>query len=137
MITCTVKIEFSAAKRLLNYKGKCNRLHGYGHVVEATFSGKDKSSAMVADFYELKEKLGDWIDKNWDHNVILNRADMPLGNAIEDLTGQNVFFMSGEPTAENMAKYLKEEVCTQILPEVRCVKLRLYDNASAYVEVID
>lgn len=135
MITCTVKIQFSAAKRLLDYKGKCNQLHGYGHVVEASFAGKNMSGDMVADFYELKARLGEWIDKNWDHNVILNKKDKPLGNAIEDLAGQNIFFMEGDPTAENMAKYLFEKICPSLLPDVKCVKIRLYDTPDAFVEI--
>jgi len=134
MINCTVKIEFCAAKRLLDYDGKCNQLHGYGHKVEVSFSG-NKNDDMVADFYDLKEKLNNWIDKNWDHNVILNKKDKPLGKVISDMTGQKVFYLDKDPTAENMAKYLKDKICPKIIKEAKCSKVRLYDNDSAFVEV--
>lgn len=134
MIHCTVKLEFSAAKRLLNYKGKCNHLHGYRHAIEVCFTG-DQDADLTVDFYILKEKLGNWLNKEWDHNLLLNQEDSDLGNAISSATGQSVFYFTGDPTAENMAKYIKEYVCAELFPDVICKSVRVYDSENAWVEV--
>jgi len=134
MKTVTVKLGFSVAKRLLDYEGKCNYLHGYFHMAEFTFSSSG-NAGIVADFNELKEELSNWLDKNWDHNVILNKQDKPLGNAIEDLTGQKVFYLDKDPTAENIAEYLKEKICPELFPDLSCTRIRLYDTPDEYVEV--
>lgn len=134
MTTCTIKLEFSIAKRLVDFGGKCNQLHGYTNAVEVTFTN-DKEEDKVADFYDLKETLGTWIDAHWDHNVILNETDRPLGNVIEDLTGQTVYYLPHDPTAENMARHLKDVICPELFSDVRCTHIRLYDNPTAFVEV--
>ncbi len=136
-ISCTVKIEFSAAKRLMNYDGKCNNIHGYTHIIEATFINQaSQTSSMVMDFYEIKNILGNWIDKKLDHNLILNKSDKILGDVIENLTGQTIFYLDYDPTAENIASYIKNEICPAIFPKnIICTRIKLYDNPSNYVEV--
>lgn len=135
MKTVTIRIGFDAAKRLMQYDGKCANLHGYHHVVEASFTAESEENGIIADFYDLKKKLGGWIEKNWDHNTILNKADKKLGEAISLITVQKIYYIDGEPTVENLAAHLKEEICPKILPDVKCVKLRLYDNPDAFVEI--
>lgn len=138
MLTCTVKLEFNAAKRLLEYEGKCHQLHGYRYALEATFSRPKGSDGLVVDFDELKQKLVAWVGENWEHNVVLNAKDKPLGNAISDLTGQKIFYMKADPTAENMAAYLKEMVCPKLFGKsLKCTCIRLYDTPGAWVEITD
>lgn len=138
MLTCTVKLEFNAAKRLVEFEGKCHQLHGYRYTLEASFTAPKNKNGLVIDFYELKQKLGAWIEKNWEHNVVLNVKDKPLGNAIGDLTGQTIFYMKNDPTAENMAEYLKDTVCPKLFGKtVKCTRIRLYDTPDAWVEVTD
>jgi 6-pyruvoyltetrahydropterin/6-carboxytetrahydropterin synthase len=73
---------------------------------------------MVIDFSVVKEKIGGWIDEHWDHGFVANMADESM---VEILTGfpviiegkaqqQKYFLMHGNPTAENMARYLLEYV---------------------------
>lgn len=136
MLTATVKIEFDAAKRLLEFKGKCNFLHGYHHVIEAAFtSDKRGKSGEVVDFYKLKEVLGKWVEENWDHNTLLSKKDKKLGDAISKITGQQIFYFEGDPSAENMAEYLINRVCPKLFGKhTRCISIRLYDNTHAWVE---
>jgi len=134
MKSVAVKFTISVAKRSLSYEGKCKFLHGYGHVVEAEFSSDTKGD-MVVDFYEIKEKLGKWLDENWDHNTLLNKGDKPLGNVIEDMTGQKIFYLEGDPTSENMAQYIKETVCPELFDDVTCTRVRIYDTANEFAEV--
>ncbi len=136
MRTCTVRLSFHVASRLMRHAGRCAQLHGYRHLAEITFSSADPNSDMVADFGMLRETLGGWIMERWDHNVILNIEDRKLGAAIEAETGQSVFYFPGDPTAENLAEYLMEDVCPALFPpEVHCIRVRLYDSEDAFVEV--
>lgn len=134
MKTVTVKAKFSAAKRLTKYEGKCQNLHGYRHVIEATFSGNEKDG-IVLDFYKAKDALNNWLDKNWDHNVLLNKSDKELGEFISNYTGQKVYYFDFEPTAENLAEYLLKDVLQKLITEASCCKIRLYDDEDAFVEV--
>ena len=138
MITATVKLEFDAAKRLLDFPGKCNFMHGYHYVMEVTLSSKklDKTG-LIVDFYAVREVLDSFIQDKWDHNVILDKRDKKLGEAIENITGKEIYFMAKNPSAENMAEHLLKDIFPKLLkkfPGVVCSKIRLYDNQNAWVE---
>lgn len=134
MRTCTVRLECNIAKRLRHYEGKCRNLHGYRHAIEVTFADP-KGGDMVADFYAIRQGLQDWLDEHWDHNIILNEEDKPLGEAISGHTGQAIFYLNEEPTAENLAAYVKETLCPQLFPDLTCSKVRFYDTENAWAEV--
>ena len=136
MKTVTIKISFDAAKRLMNYKGKCNQLHGYRHVIEATFTNKKTGDDIIVDFHELEKTLGNWVERYWDHNTILNKKDKKLGAAINKITNQKVYYTDFDPTAENLAQFIKNKICPKLFSNnVKCVSVRFYDNPNAFVEV--
>lgn len=134
MITVTVKLKFNAAKRLLDYDGKCNYLHGYGHMLEASFTSARKKDIAI-DFYEIRQALGDWLNDNWDHNVLLNKVDKKIGDAISKITGQKIFYFDSDPSAERMAEYLKEKICPKLFKDAKCTKIRIYDDPENFVDV--
>lgn len=138
MITCTRRIEFDAAHRILNHESKCKMLHGHRYAVEATFVANNLDDlGRVIDFGEIKEVLGKWIDDNFDHNTILSIKDKALGNEIEKQTGQKIFYLDENPTAENIAKFLHEKICPQLFANknVQCKKIRIYETPNCYVVV--
>ena len=135
-ITCTRRIEFDAAHRVLEHESKCKNLHGHRYVVEASFSADGLDSlGRVVDFGVIKEKLGAWVDENWDHTTILFDKDKALGKSISDITGQTVFYLPVNPTAENMAAYLLEKICPDLFSEfaIVCVGIRLYETPNCSV----
>jgi 6-pyruvoyltetrahydropterin/6-carboxytetrahydropterin synthase len=130
-------MEFDAAHRVLGHEGKCKNLHGHRYAVEATFAAKSLDAlGRVVDFGVIKEKLGAWIDDNWDHTTILFDKDKALGKAITSITGQKIFYMNANPTAENMADYLLHIVCPKLFGKlpIECVRLRLYETPNCYAE---
>jgi len=138
-ISCTRKLEFDAAHRLREHEGKCKNLHGHRYVVEASFSApKLDSLGRVVDFAIIKEKLGGWIDSNWDHTVILWERDRELGEAIAAKTGQTIYYLPGNPTAENMAHYLFHDICPKLFASlgITCSALRLHETNHCYVDVV-
>jgi 6-pyruvoyltetrahydropterin/6-carboxytetrahydropterin synthase len=134
---CTRRIEFDAAHRVMHHESKCKNLHGHRYVVEASFAATGLDTlGRVIDFGVIRELLGNWIDSNWDHATILYDKDKALGNAISDQTGQRIFYLPSNPTAENMADYLLHDVCPALFKahDVTCVRLRLYETPNCYAE---
>ncbi|MDX1974572.1 MAG: 6-carboxytetrahydropterin synthase [Rickettsiales bacterium] len=137
-ITCTRRIEFDAAHRVMEHESKCKDLHGHRYAIEATFAASNLDAlGRVVDFGVIKTKLGTWIDEHWDHATILNQKDAPLGQSIAQHTQQKIFYLSANPTAENMADYLFKDVCPRLFADagVSCVLLRLYETPNCYAEV--
>lgn len=134
---CTRLLKFDAAHRVMLHESKCKMLHGHGYGVEATFTAKSLDSiGRVIDFGVIKERLGSWIDKNWDHTAILYDKDAELGATIGQITGQKVYFMPTNPTAENMADYLLNRICPELFAdtEVLCTKIRLWETTNCYAD---
>lgn len=137
MITCTRRIEFDAAHRVMQHESKCKDVHGHRYVVEATFTA-DALDALgrVIDFGNVKQVLGNWIDQHWDHNLILHQEDKMLGDVIAKQTGQTGFYLPHNPTAETMAEYLLKEICPGLFKglHVRCTRIRLYETPNCYAD---
>jgi 6-pyruvoyltetrahydropterin/6-carboxytetrahydropterin synthase len=138
VITCTRRLEFDAAHRVMQHESKCRHLHGHRYVIEATFHAADGLDALgrVIDFGIIKQVLGAWVDTYWDHNTILHEADRPLGEKVSEYTDQKVYYMSQNPTAENMARYLLEQICPKLFAGtgVECKQIRLYETPNCYAD---
>ena len=135
-IICTRRIEFDAAHRVLEHESKCKNLHGHRYAIEASFSADGLDSlGRVVDFGVIREKLGAWVDANWDHTTILFEKDKTLGKSISDITGQTVFYLPSNPTAENMAAYLLEIICPKLFTDmnIKCVGIRLQETPNCSV----
>jgi 6-pyruvoyltetrahydropterin/6-carboxytetrahydropterin synthase len=138
MITCTRKIEFDAAHRIMEHESKCKMLHGHRYALEATFIARELDNlGRIIDFGEIKTLLGSWIDNNLDHNTILSIQDKNLGDKISATTGQAIYYIGPNPTAENIAKHILEEICPKIFAShnVKCVAIKLYETPNCFVEV--
>lgn len=138
-ITCTRRIEFDAAHRVMLHESKCKHLHGHRYALEATFfAPKLDTLGRVVDFGVIKEKLGGWIDEHWDHATILCAEDKELGDAIAKRTGQKIFYLPANPTAENMALYVLREVCPTLFGnhDIGCSRIRLWETPNCYVDAI-
>jgi 6-pyruvoyltetrahydropterin/6-carboxytetrahydropterin synthase len=84
--------------------------------ISATPIGSLDSLGRVIDFSVLKERIGGWIDDNWDHTTILSSEDVTTIQALKNLPRKKeLFILPYNPTAENLAKYLLWEVCPKLL----------------------
>lgn len=135
-ITCTRKLEFDAAHRVMRHEGKCKHLHGHRYAVEVTFEAEALDDVgRVVDFGVIKEHLGAWLDANWDHTTILWEEDEVLAGAIAAVTGQRIFLLPFNPTAENMARYLLQVVCPQLFgAELCCARVRVWETPNCYAD---
>jgi len=136
-VTCTRRLEFDAAHRVMEHESKCKNLHGHRYVLEATFHSQALDSiGRTIDFGTIKQILGEWIDKNWDHATILNEADKALGASIAAHTHQSIFYLPYNPTAENMATYLLEIVIPSLFNNFSaiCTKVKIWETPNCSAE---
>lgn len=119
MITCTRRLEFDYGHRVFKHESKCAHIHGHRGVVEVTALAKDLDSiGRIIDFSVLKEKVGGWIDTNWDHNFLVYSKDEETINALNSISdNRKIFICDFNPTAENMAQYLLYNVCPIVLKD--------------------
>ncbi len=137
MITCTRRLEFDAAHRIIEHESKCKMLHGHRYVLEASFAAKKLDNlGRIIDFGVAKQVLGSWIDSNLDHNTILSIKDKNLGETISKETGQKIYYLDCNPTAENIAYHLLSKICPKLFAKhnVKCVGIRLYETPNCYVD---
>jgi len=94
MYVITVLSHFAAAHCLRHLHGKCEALHGHNWKVEVSLtSGRLGRGGMVLDFGILKKKVEEVL-KNFDHTYL---NELP-------------HFSKREPSSENIAKYIYDEV---------------------------
>ncbi|HPN72605.1 MAG TPA: 6-carboxytetrahydropterin synthase QueD [Candidatus Omnitrophota bacterium] len=114
MYTVSVESRFSSAHNLRGYKGKCEDLHGHNWKVRLTvFSAELDHLGMVCDFTVLKDVLKKAIE-SLDHKY-LNEAE---------------YFKSVNPTSENIARYVFEEV-SRIKPELNVKKVKVWETETS------
>ena len=140
MITCTRRVEFDAAHRVMDHESKCKMLHGHRYVLEATFeASKLDGLGRVIDFGTIREVLGGWVDEHFDHNVILNERDHELGEKNISVTGQKIYYLKNNPTAENIADHLLHDICPKLFSgfQAECTKIKLFETPNCYSEAYE
>lgn len=101
--------DISCGHRVYGHENKCAHLHGHNYRV--TFRCEAPALDVVGrviDFSVMKAKLCMWLEDEWDHRMLLWDQD-PLWAYVRDIdpTAVRVPF---NPTAENMARFLVEEL---------------------------
>ncbi len=136
-ITIMRRIKFCAGHRLYQHGGPCEHFHGHNYVAEFFVTGEKMDAiGRVLDFSDLKKRTKTWIDEHWDHSFLVYEKDANGIAALEMVQPRRLFVMPYNPTAENMARYLLEEVCPTVLAGTgaRCVAVRVWETDEAYAE---
>ena len=128
MHSVTKIIDFCYGHRLLNYDGQCKYLHGHNGRLEIdVVSNSLDEKGMVIDFTVIKKTVKTWIDLKMDHRMILAKED-PLISILKD-AGQPIYVMEDNPTAENIAKLVFNQVKSQGI-EVK--EIRLWETPTSH-----
>jgi 6-pyruvoyltetrahydropterin/6-carboxytetrahydropterin synthase len=99
MFEISVEHTFAAGHALRNYKGKCENIHGHNYKVRVTLAGdKLNAEGLLMDFVDLRSEIKKLVEK-LDHHFL---NDIPPFDQLN-------------PTAENLAKY----ICDEIEPRAR------------------
>ncbi|MDR3703851.1 MAG: 6-carboxytetrahydropterin synthase QueD, partial [Candidatus Sulfopaludibacter sp.] len=94
MFEVTIEETFAAGHALRNYRGKCENVHGHNYRCQVSIQGEKLDEiGLLVDFVELKRVVHGVLDR-MDHQWL---NDFPPFNAIN-------------PSAENMAKFIYDEV---------------------------
>ncbi len=115
MYILKVVSHFAAAHRLLNYKGKCESLHGHNWKVEVEVSAKNTDhEGMVIDFKELKDLI----------KQCLVRLDHTYLNEIPPFDKIN-------PTSEHIANYLFHQLEKMLPSHVSMESVTVWESDTA------
>ncbi len=141
MTLATRRLQFCAGHRVFQHESKCANMHGHNYVLHFSAEAERGLDAVgrVIDFSVMKEKMEGWINRNWDHGFIyfVHDPEMYALFAGGALVGHKHFALPSNPTAENMARYLLDEVAPVLFQGsgVRVVKIELHETENCSVEV--
>ncbi len=117
MFKAKVVDSFSAAHRLREYQGDCERLHGHNYRVEVVVSSPClDEQGIVMDFRELKRFLKGALHE-LDHQYLNDLA--PFGER--------------NPSAENIARHLFETLSPLIREPVRLAEVVVWENDASCI----
>ena len=119
MYELTVSSKFSAAHRIMEYNGSCERLHGHTWKVDL-FLRNDKlnSLGLMLDFRDIKKVL----------NKLLDELDHTFLN-------EHPYFKDKNPTAENLAKFIYDRVKKEFSVLYKVSVWESENTAATYYEV--
>lgn len=116
MITQAVRYhDISCGHRVVGHEGKCRYLHGHNYRIHFYCQANQLDSVgRVIDFSVIKSTLCEWLEVNWDHKMLLWNRD-PLFDEVgfdQPVTAftLGIVRVPFNPTAENMAEYLINEI---------------------------
>jgi 6-pyruvoyltetrahydropterin/6-carboxytetrahydropterin synthase len=136
-LTVMRRIRFCAGHRLYRHGGKCEYFHGHNYVADFHIVGDAVDSVgRVVDFADLKRVLKGWIDEHWDHSFLLHAEDVNGIAAIKSVVPTKYYILPYNPTAENLARYLLEEIAPTLLGpmNVRAVKVVVWETDESCCE---
>lgn len=118
MFELTTIVDFEAAHCLRDYPGKCSRLHGHNWQVEVTVAGtKLNELGLLIDFRDLKAEV----------QKILQQLDHYYLNELPA-------FQQINPSAENIAKYLYEELAaSEVFAELKLKTIKVWESPRSAV----
>lgn len=105
--------SFSGAHRLRGYQGKCESMHGHNWRVKVFVGAEELDElGMVIDFHVLGKQLGE----------TLNAVDHKDLNEVPPFDEIN-------PSSENMAKYIFEEISRRVNSDrARVTKVKVWET---------
>jgi len=137
-ITCTRRIQFCAGHRVMRHEGHCKHFHGHNYVAYFTAQCVEgntlDSLGRVIDFSVLKERIGGWIETNWDHGFLVWEDDNEALEALKMVGDQKIYQTPFNPTAEQIASFLLNEVCPLLLRDtgVRVVMVKVEETENCH-----
>ncbi|MCC8181029.1 MAG: 6-carboxytetrahydropterin synthase QueD [Planctomycetes bacterium] len=121
MFYLQVEDHFASAHQLREYKGKCENLHGHNWRVRIKVKGEQLDRlGMLMDFGDLKRILAGMMDA-LDHKFLNDTAPFDRIN----------------PTSENLAKYLFEQLAAHLPDKVVPAEVTVWESersAATYAE---
>lgn len=142
-----IRHNMEMAHRLSKDTTKCKQIHGHGMQIELAFENLQAGEngmcvtrfGETMEFGAMKRKFRDYIDSTYDHRLVLNQEDpwagpifmMDKATTVDGVyyevnKEQNQQFLPGlslcpgEPTVENLAKWIGLWAATEFKSDVLC-----------------
>lgn len=112
------EFTFDAAHNLIDYKGKCEHLHGHTYRLQITVEGeKNETSGMVCDFGDLKTLVQTYVIEKLDHTYLNDTISLS--------------------TAENLAEWIAQRLFLPLEErKLRLVRVVLWETPGSAVELL-
>ena len=119
MYRLRIESEFDAAHKMEGYKGKCAQLHGHTYKAEVFVLAKETDSIGISlDLRLLKEELV----------KITGRFDHSFLNDMKEL---------GNPSVENISKYIFQNMKDNLPNGVVLEKVRVWETPKSWCEYFE
>jgi 6-pyruvoyltetrahydropterin/6-carboxytetrahydropterin synthase len=117
MFRVSEEVRFCYGHRLLDYVGRCARVHGHNARVQAVLEAPALDArGFVVDFLQVEDALRRWVDETLDHRLLLRHDDPLIPRLVE--AREDFLALPFNPTAENLARMVFERLRDQGLPVV-------------------
>lgn len=130
-------MEMAHRLSLAPESSKCYKIHGHGMQVELTLLAEEGEDGMAVnsahqpmEFGYMKKMFRDYIDSTYDHHLVLNEKDpwaapFQVYDTEEDPERNNktlpgLVTVPGDPTTENLCKWIAEWACANYRVDVIC-----------------
>ena len=121
MITAERYHDISCGHRVVGHENKCKHLHGHNYRLHFKIASVELDSiGRVLDFSVIKSRLCMWLEDNFDHKTLIWEHD-PILPDLKKIVPDDIVVTKFNPTAENIAKYIVEEVAVEQLAGTQCV----------------
>ena len=119
MYRLRIKSEFDAAHKIEGYQGKCSQLHGHTYKIEVFVLAKQLDSIGISiDLRLLKEELAK-ITEQFDHSFL------------------NDFKEIGNPSTENISRYIFQKLKSSLPNGVSLEKVRVWETSKSWIEYFE
>ncbi len=102
MQTIILRHNMEVAHRLHLLEGKCENIHGHSMWVELHITGRVDSNGVLLSFSDVKKRMRDFLDTNFDHHLLLHEED-PL---VQEHSLPGIMLFDNDPTTENLAMWI-------------------------------
>lgn len=138
MFRCTKIFKFDAAHILDSaFTKKCLNVHGHTYKVGITLRRRDSyldEHGMVIDFGLVSAAVNHLINDWLDHSLLV--SSQTCNAELKNLKSKfRVCIFDFNPTAENLAKYIYDEVKKVLSdPKISVEKVRVYETETCWAE---
>jgi 6-pyruvoyltetrahydropterin/6-carboxytetrahydropterin synthase len=115
VFTVSEEVTFCYGHRLMDYVGRCARIHGHNARVELVLgSATLDRRGFVMDFGDLEEVAKRFLDETLDHRLLLRRDDPVIPSLAA--AGEVFVALDENPTAEFLARFIFEALTQKGIP---------------------
>jgi 6-pyruvoyltetrahydropterin/6-carboxytetrahydropterin synthase len=100
-------------------------MHGHNYRIHFTIEAPQLDNiGRVLDFSVIKLLLCEWLEISWDHKFLVFKED-PWAPSLKEMDPNGVVVVDFNPTAENMATYLLEDMGPKLLKPTPCKLIKV------------